>query len=127
MAMRYDSSSGSRYTLRVGDAERDEAVSQLQEHFAAGRLTMDEFIERIDAALTAKTHADLSRLMADLPRLRWPVRVPVQRSQQNEDTGIVARYSAIVLLALLVLLWMTAVTLLFHHGYTYQGPGGFGH
>jgi hypothetical protein len=124
MAMRYDSSSGSRYTLRVGDAERDEAAAQLREHFAAGRLTLDEFVERLDAALKAKTAGDISRLMTDLPRLRWPAEIPTRRSQPRDESGVVARYAAVVLLAVLVLLWMMAVTLLFRHGYTYQGPGG---
>jgi hypothetical protein len=124
MAMRYESSSGSRYTLRVGDAERDEAAAQLREHFAAGRLTLDEFVERLDAALRAKTAGDISRLMADLPRLRWPAEIPARRSKPHDDSGVVARYAAVVLLAVLVLLWMMAVTLLFRHGYTYGGPGG---
>jgi Domain of unknown function (DUF1707) len=128
MAMRYDSSSGSRYTMRVGDAERDEAVAQLREHFTAGRLTIDEFVERLDAALTAKTAGDISRLMADLPRLRWPAQTPTPRSESRDESSVVARYAAVVLLAVLVLLWMTAVTLLFHHGYTsYPSPGGYNH
>jgi len=124
MAMRYEPSSGARYTLRVGDAERDEAIAQLREHFDAGRLTLDEFTERLDAALTAKTAGDISQLMADLPRLRWPAQTPSPRSQPHDDSGVVARYAAVVLLAVLVLLWMMAVTLLFRHGVTYQGPGG---
>jgi hypothetical protein len=123
MAMRYETRSGSRYTLRIGDAERDEAAAQLREHFAAGRLTFDEFLERLDAALAAKTQDQISRLMADLPRLRQPAPRPAQR----DEPGVVARYAAVALLAILVLLWMTAVTLLFRHGYVYQGPSGFGH
>ena len=39
------------YDLRIGDAERDVAMAELREHFAAGRLTFDELTERIDAAL----------------------------------------------------------------------------
>lgn len=53
---------------RVGYAERDEAVAQLQEHHAAGRLTSDEFEERMTQALEAKTIDDLAPLFADLPR-----------------------------------------------------------
>jgi hypothetical protein len=53
--------------LRVGDAERDRAVEALREHFAAGRLDADELDERLDAALTARTRADLARLFTDLP------------------------------------------------------------
>lgn len=123
MAMANDPRSGSRYKLRVGDAERDDAARQLREHFAAGRLTFDEFLERLDAALTAKTHEQIARLMADLPRLPRPAPRPAER----DEPGVLGRYAAIVLLAILVLLWMTAVTLLFHHGYAYSGGApGFG-
>jgi hypothetical protein len=58
--------------LRVSDAERDRAISDLSEHFQAGRLTMEEFEERSDQALHAKTYADLAVLFHDLPRARRP-------------------------------------------------------
>ncbi len=53
--------------LRIGDGERDAAVSALGEHYAQGRLTKDELDERTDAAWTARTAADLRPLFADLP------------------------------------------------------------
>jgi len=56
------------YDLRIGDAERDAAMTQLREHFVAGRLTFDELTERIDAALTTKTQRQIDSLMVDLPR-----------------------------------------------------------
>jgi len=56
------------YDLRIGDAERDATMTQLREHFVAGRLTFDELTERIDAALTAKTQRQIDGLMSDLPR-----------------------------------------------------------
>jgi hypothetical protein len=62
------------YDLRIGDAERDVAMTQLREHFVAGRLTFDELSERIDAALIAKTQRQIDRLTADLPRLPRPAR-----------------------------------------------------
>jgi len=43
-------------------------MTQLREHFVAGRLTFDELTERIDTALTAKTQRQIETLMADLPR-----------------------------------------------------------
>lgn len=53
--------------LRVGHAEREEVAAQLREHYASGRLTLDELHERLDAALAAKTRADLDALLTDLP------------------------------------------------------------
>lgn len=63
--------------LRIGDAERDRAVSQLQEHLSAGRLDATEFDERIGDALKARTQPELDRLFADLPDLDHGRFVPV--------------------------------------------------
>ncbi len=61
--------------VRIGDAERDEAVSALGDHFAAGRLTREELDERIDQAVQAKFSTDLEPLFADLPKAeREPAR-----------------------------------------------------
>lgn len=54
--------------VRIGDVERDQAVSELGDHFAAGRLNRDEFDERIDQAMQARFNGDLEPLFADLPR-----------------------------------------------------------
>ena len=53
--------------LRIGDAERDEAIALLREHMSAGRITAEEFDERMSAALTAKTRGELTVLFNDLP------------------------------------------------------------
>ncbi len=55
-----------RPDLRLGDAERDEAIVRLSEHYAAGRLDKDEFDERSDAVWTAKTRGDLVPVFSDL-------------------------------------------------------------
>ena len=60
--------------VRASDGERDAAVIALRDHAAAGRLALDELEERIQAALTATTRADLERLFADLPDTRRPRR-----------------------------------------------------
>lgn len=54
--------------VRIGDAERDEAVSALGDHFAAGRLNREEFDERADLAMQARFSTDLDPLFADLPK-----------------------------------------------------------
>jgi hypothetical protein len=55
---------------RIGDADRDQAVDCLREHLAQGRLSQDEFEERLQRAITAKTAADLQPLFVDLPEPR---------------------------------------------------------
>src|SRR2546423_3677388 len=53
--------------VRASDAERDEVAAILSEALAQGRLTSAELAERIDAAYSAKTRAELAPLTADLP------------------------------------------------------------
>lgn len=53
--------------MRVSDAERAEVADRLSKHYSDGRLDETEFNERIDQAMRAKTHADLSGLLTDLP------------------------------------------------------------
>ena len=52
---------------RIGDAERDRAVSALSEHFALGRLDHEELDARLEAAYRATTLDQLVALFADLP------------------------------------------------------------
>lgn len=54
--------------LRIGDAEREAAISSLASHFAEGRLTQLEHEERTELALNARTGRDVDVLFADLPR-----------------------------------------------------------
>lgn len=54
---------------RAGDADRDAAAAALGEHFARGRLTLDELHARLDAVLTATTYGELSQAAVDLPDL----------------------------------------------------------
>ena len=55
--------------LRVSDADRERTVALLREHHAVGRLTAEEFHERMDRAYAAKTRGDLDELLADLPAI----------------------------------------------------------
>ncbi|HYB47458.1 MAG TPA: DUF1707 domain-containing protein, partial [Streptosporangiaceae bacterium] len=52
---------------RASDADRDRAADALREHLAAGRLTIEEFDDRLDRAYAAKTLGELAEIMADLP------------------------------------------------------------
>lgn len=51
----------------ASDAERDQVAALLSTQLAAGRLTMGEFEDRVDAALAARTQGQLHQLTADLP------------------------------------------------------------
>jgi hypothetical protein len=53
--------------VRIGDAERDRAIAALGDHFAAGRLSREEFDERVETAMQARFDNELGPLFADLP------------------------------------------------------------
>jgi hypothetical protein len=53
--------------LRASDADRERVVLALREHTAAGRLTLEEFGERMGRAYEARTIAELDDLGRDLP------------------------------------------------------------
>jgi uncharacterized membrane protein YccC len=53
--------------IRVSDAERERLVEELHEHTVAGRLTAEEYEERLGAVYAARTRADLDALRTDLP------------------------------------------------------------
>jgi hypothetical protein len=53
--------------VRASDADRDTVLSELSEHFQAGRLTAAEFDERAGQALAARTWGELRDLLRDLP------------------------------------------------------------
>jgi hypothetical protein len=55
--------------IRASDDDRDRTASLLREHHAAGRLTPEEFNDRLDEAFAAKTIGDLDNLLSDLPAI----------------------------------------------------------
>ncbi len=56
--------------MKASDADRDSVLSELSEHFQAGRLTNAEFDERAGQALAARTWGELRDLLRDLPAAR---------------------------------------------------------
>ena len=64
----------SRPPVRASDAEREDAVAALREGFAAGQLSQNTFVGRMEAALGARDRRELAGLFADLgaPRRRRP-------------------------------------------------------
>jgi hypothetical protein len=53
--------------VRASDADRERAVVLLREHAVDGRLTLEEFTERMSSAYTARTSDELDALLSDLP------------------------------------------------------------
>jgi hypothetical protein len=57
--------------VRASDADREDVVRQLGRGLRDGRLTVDEFDDRVQRAYAARTLADLDDLTHDLPRSLW--------------------------------------------------------
>jgi hypothetical protein len=53
--------------LRASDADRDRVAEVLRDALAEGRLDMEEFEERLEAAYKARTYGELAPLTRDLP------------------------------------------------------------
>ena len=68
-----------RPALRIADADRERAVRTLGEHHAVGRLTYEEFVERMDRAYEARTHEELDVLTTDLPEAPAAQTMPHKR------------------------------------------------
>jgi hypothetical protein len=77
--------------VRASDTERERTVDQLRQHLASGRLTLEEFSERIDAAYDARTVDQLAELSTDLPETapagRRPKRLTAVLFGSVEVTG----------------------------------------
>lgn len=59
----------SQRDLRVSDEEREHVVGVLQKAIGRGMLDLDEFTERTDIALAARTRGELNVVLTDLPGL----------------------------------------------------------
>jgi DUF1707 SHOCT-like domain len=53
--------------VRASDDDRQQVVAALERHTAEGRLSLDEFSERVARALGATTHRELAAVTDDLP------------------------------------------------------------
>jgi hypothetical protein len=91
--------------LRVGDAERESVASQLADHHAAGRLTIEELDDRLTATWSARTRAELAATVADLPT---PAPTPPTPSARRPSPPAVVgwRTHLVSYLAVIAGLWL---------------------
>jgi hypothetical protein len=74
--------------LRVSDAEREHVAGLLQKAVGRGLITLDEFTERTDQALAAKTRGELNSVLMDLPDLRHADVAPVDAESLTLRAGM---------------------------------------
>ncbi|HXP57381.1 MAG TPA: DUF1707 domain-containing protein [Streptosporangiaceae bacterium] len=65
--MRQTPDGGGAGAIRASDAERDATVERLRDAAGEGRLTLEEFSDRMEQASTARTRSELDQLLTDLP------------------------------------------------------------
>jgi hypothetical protein len=95
--------------MRASDADRDAVLADLGEHFQAGRLTLEEFDERTDLVLRARTHGELADLTRDLPARRLtPAPSEKPRSRHPGPRLPVAAIAATLALVVLVVATVTS-------------------
>lgn len=74
---------GDLSSMRVADADREQLVDELREHAVEGRLTSEEFEERVGGAYRASTRADLDALRADLPVSSTSVKLALSKRKKH--------------------------------------------
>jgi hypothetical protein len=84
----YPAASAEWGKMRAADADRDRITGILTTAFTEGRLSKDEYDDRLDATLTAQTYAELDRVVADLPAPSAPVLPPVPPATQTNGLAI---------------------------------------
>jgi DUF1707 SHOCT-like domain/Domain of unknown function (DUF4190) len=70
---------GERGRMRACDADRDRVVEFLNVAYSEGRLSRDEYDDRLESALSARTFADLDQIVTDLPAARADVVPPASK------------------------------------------------
>jgi Domain of unknown function (DUF1707) len=82
--------------LRIGDADRERVAERLRRAAGEGRLSPEELEERLEAAFAARTEAELTPLVADLP----PAPPRPRPARGSADRGVFVATSI-----LLVAIW----------------------
>lgn len=71
---------GYQARMAASEADRGRAIRNLQESFIEGRLTTDEFDQRMGQALVSRDFRELLALTADLPVRSTFDRLPAHRT-----------------------------------------------
>jgi hypothetical protein len=96
-------------SLRVADADRERLAEELREHMLAGRLTSEEFEERLGLAYSATTRADLDAIKVDLPMSPASVqRALAQRRTQLRGRLIQEASGSLIGSVVCVVIWLAA-------------------
>jgi hypothetical protein len=101
--------------MRASDRDRQQVVERLRGALEDGRLTMDEYVDRMEAAYQAATYGDLAPLCADLPASSPAIARPQTAAARRPAAPAVASRAhglagLPTVLKVLWTIWLTAVT-----------------
>ncbi len=86
--------------LLVADDDRERVAGQLRRHYEAGRLTLEEFQQRLDETHAARTESQLQTVLRQLP----PEKLPSVNLRDTRWRSLALQYTLINLVA--VLIWV---------------------
>ena len=88
--------------MRAGDKDRQRVVELLGKHFGVGRLTVDEFDERVVRAHASRYLDELPALTVDLPHVSTPGSRPGRHQRWTPSWALVALLTMLLFWALVV-------------------------
>jgi hypothetical protein len=99
----------------VGDADRDRALGLLRSHYAEGRLSVEELVDRVELLAGARTTRDMRIALRDLPHGRveselLPRLVALRSSPAGE--AVARRIARIALATTMLVLWLSVSVVL---------------
>jgi uncharacterized protein DUF1707 len=100
--------------MRASDRDRQQVVDRLRSSLEDGRLTMDEYVDRMEIAYQAATYGDLAPLCADLPASRPVAAGPATAAARTAPPAVSARAGYLAglpaVLKVLWTIWLAAVS-----------------
>ena len=101
-------------TMRASDRDRQQMVDLLRSALEDGRLTMDEYVDRMELACQAVTYGDLTPLCADLPASTPAIAGPQTPAAATAAPAVSSRAGYLAglpaVLKVLWTIWLAAVS-----------------
>lgn len=106
---------GDQQTMRASDRDRQQVVERLRSALEDGRLTMEEYVDRMEVAYQAVTYGDLAPLCADLPASSPVIAGPETAARAPAPPAVFCRVGFLAglpaVLKVLWTIWLAAVSI----------------
>ncbi len=105
---------GDQQKMRASDRDRQQVVERLRSALEDGRLTMEEYVDRMEVAYQAATYGDLAPLCADLPASSPVIARPQTAAAATAPPSVISRAGCLAglpaVLKALWTIWLIAVS-----------------